>query len=207
ALQKYADSWLEQEGVEALLKSAKYLSNFYPKDYTVRTFAGMVNAAFGTASSLTSGLFLELAKDTRLVDEAGQSLSRGEGKLSVNEFIRYISPAQATNRVVVNSCEISGTKLQKGDTVVTLIASANRDENIFERPNQIIPGRKNNRHLAFAAGPHLCLGRRLAEAWGQEVIKRLVNNMDKFSVDIDSILYADSATARSLSKLPVERIV
>jgi len=77
---------------------------------------------------------------------------------AIEEFVRYFSPLTHMGRVVKEEKEISG-HVAKEDTRVSLCwASANRDESVFENPNEIILDRKMNPHVAFGFGAHKCLG-------------------------------------------------
>ncbi|MEO9659887.1 MAG: cytochrome P450 [Maribacter dokdonensis] len=77
---------------------------------------------------------------------------------AIEEFVRYFSPLTHMGRVVKEENEISG-HIAKEDTRVSLCwASANRDEAVFEKANEIVLDRKMNPHVAFGFGAHKCLG-------------------------------------------------
>jgi cytochrome P450 len=80
---------------------------------------------------------------------------------ALEEFLRYyafVSPG----RKVMADAEIAGCPVKKGDMLFLPIASANRDPHEFVDADKVIIDRKDNRHLAFGAGPHRCLGSHLA---------------------------------------------
>jgi cytochrome P450 len=80
---------------------------------------------------------------------------------AIEEFLRYyafVSPG----RKVMEDTEIAGCPVKKGDMLWMPIASANRDANEFPDADKVIIDRTENRHLAFGAGPHRCLGSHLA---------------------------------------------
>ncbi len=205
-LQKFAAEWIEQDGVEGLLAPAQAFANRYPPAYAINTLAGMVNASFSTAGSFTSGIFNLMSKDPALVDQARQVLNRGDGYRAASEFLRFLAPAQATNRVVVRDFILDGVELHRGDTVVTLLAAANRDAGQFDDPDRIDLGRARNRHLSFAAGPHLCLGKKLAEEWAKELISRLIESDVLETLKVEAPSFLDSATVRSIVSLPTSRV-
>ncbi|HTK61107.1 MAG TPA: cytochrome P450 [Pseudonocardia sp.] len=80
---------------------------------------------------------------------------------AVEEMLRYES-AVAPGRMVARDVEIGGVTMRAGDQVVLLLCSANRDEAEFPAAGEVDIERRPNRHLAFGAGPHRCLGSHLA---------------------------------------------
>ena len=81
----------------------------------------------------------------------------------VEESLRHDSPVQVLARAVLAETEIEGCPLHVGDKVVFGLASANRDERIYDDPDAFRLGRpKPREHLAFGAGPHICPGASLA---------------------------------------------
>jgi len=82
----------------------------------------------------------------------------------VSEIIRWQTPLAHMRRTATRDAEIAGKPIAKGDKVVMWYVSANRDDAVFERPNELRIDRKNARqHLAFGLGVHFCMGSRLAE--------------------------------------------
>ncbi len=80
---------------------------------------------------------------------------------ATEEFLRYyafVSPG----RKVVQDTEVAGCPIKAGQMVWLPLASANRDHREFVDADRVIIDRKDNRHLAFGAGPHRCLGSHLA---------------------------------------------
>jgi cytochrome P450 len=91
----------------------------------------------------------------------------------IEEALRFYSPFLLTVRRVAKPVELRGQKLSEGDLVLPLIASANRDEEVFERPEEFVIDRKPNQHLAFGSGIHTCLGSALARLEGQIAVIRV----------------------------------
>ena len=81
---------------------------------------------------------------------------------AIEETLRYTPSLRGTARRVRQPVELHGHQLEPGDAVFTWIETANRDPDKFERVDEFDIERKPNRHIAFAAGPHLCLGAPLA---------------------------------------------
>ena len=74
------------------------------------------------------------------------------------ESIRWVAPISASSRLVTEDIEIRGCLIPKGDTVMTIQASANHDEEVFEDGDRFDVFRKKNPHQAFGSGPHHCAG-------------------------------------------------
>jgi cytochrome P450 len=81
---------------------------------------------------------------------------------AVEEILRYCSPALHFVRTPDRDVELRGKQIRAGEHLVMFYPSANRDEAVFERPDQFDIARTQNRHLAFGTGPHICLGMHLA---------------------------------------------
>jgi cytochrome P450 len=79
------------------------------------------------------------------------------------EFLRFFSVTLAEARTATEDTEIGGFEVQAGERVYIVWASANRDPEAFERPDEIILDRSPNRHLGFGWGPHRCIGAQLGK--------------------------------------------
>ena len=100
---------------------------------------------------LTTGLFAEVAADPVLLDGA------------IEESLRMEPAAAVLDRYATSDLELSGVAIARGDLVILSMASANRDETVFDEPDRFDPRRRNARlHTTFATGPHVCLGMHLA---------------------------------------------
>jgi cytochrome P450 len=89
---------------------------------------------------------------------------------AVEECLRYESPNQLGNRLVVAPVELGGRVLPAGTYLTLCIGAANRDPREFADPSVFDIGRDPNRHLAFAAGAHACAGMSVARLEGQMAI-------------------------------------
>ncbi len=97
--------------------------------------------------------------------------------VAVEEMIRYVTPIHNMCRVATHDVEISGVTIPKGNQVVLMYASANRDEAHFDDPERFDVTREPNNHIAFGFGTHFCLGAALARleirVFFEELVRRV----------------------------------
>jgi cytochrome P450 len=97
---------------------------------------------------------------------------------AIEEMLRYASPVSHFKRTVMHDTEIRGQKMKAGARVVLFYGSANRDEDVFDRPDEFDIGRDPNPHVAFGAGgPHLCLGMHVARVELAVMFRELLARM------------------------------
>ena len=129
------------------------------------------------------------------------------GTSAVEEMLRFDSPLEmATERYTMEKIEVRGVAIPAGARVYVVIASANRDEQQFERPDEFDITRPNNKHLSFGMGAHYCLGAPLARLEGQIAITALFRHMPKLrlAVPYNEIRWKPGLILRGVRKLPVE---
>ncbi|GAA5161678.1 biotin biosynthesis cytochrome P450 [Pseudonocardia eucalypti] len=83
-------------------------------------------------------------------------------KGAVEEFLRYDGPGKAVVRVLAEDAEYGGQRMRKGQRVFLVLASANHDPSVFDRPDVLRLDRDTKAHMAFGGGGHFCLGAALA---------------------------------------------
>ncbi|MCL1628334.1 cytochrome P450 [Roseibaca sp. V10] len=93
---------------------------------------------------------------------------------AIEESLRYLSPNQFGNRQAVEDVEIGGIEIAAGTVLHLCIGAANRDPLVFDAPESFDITRKPNRHLAFAGGPHVCVGLTLARLEGKVAVSRFL---------------------------------
>jgi cytochrome P450 len=127
-------------------------------------------------------------------------------KPAVEELLRYTSPVfMSTERYAREDITIHGVTIPRGEMTFGVIGSANRDENVFENPDQLDITREPNKHLAFGQGIHFCLGAPLARMEAQIAINTLLRRMPdlRLKVSPDSLHWRPSMMLRGLDTLPV----
>ena len=93
----------------------------------------------------------------------------------LEETLRFYSPFSATVRRTTRATELAGVAIPQGAVVVPLIASANRDESVFDHADEFVIDRDPNPHLAFGYGIHNCLGAHLARLEGRIAVTGMLN--------------------------------
>jgi len=81
---------------------------------------------------------------------------------AIEEFLRYDAPLQFFDRTATADLEISGVAIKQGQKIVSLLGSANRDEEVFPDADKMDISRERNPHIGFGAGIHFCIGAPLA---------------------------------------------
>jgi cytochrome P450 len=94
---------------------------------------------------------------------------------TIEECLRYESPNQLGNRLVIERTRIRDVTFEPGTYLTLCIGAANRDPDEFPHPDTFDISRKPNRHLAFAAGAHACAGMSVARLEAQVAIPRLIH--------------------------------
>jgi cytochrome P450 len=125
---------------------------------------------------------------------------------AIEEGLRYYSPVEVTtSRWADEPFQIHDRTIEKGDMVVIALASANRDETVFENPEVFDITRENNRHIAFGHGSHFCLGAPLARLEAKIAITTLFNRMPELQIkgNREEIKWQGNYLMRSLEELPL----
>jgi cytochrome P450 len=133
-------------------------------------------AGHDTTSASTAGAMLALARDPEQFArvKADRSLVPG----IVEEAIRWTTPVQHFMRMANEDVEISGVPVAKGDWLMINYVAANHDPAQFDDPRRFDAARDQNRHLAFGAGAHQCLGLHLARLEMRILFDCLLDRLD-----------------------------
>ena len=120
------------------------------------------------------------------------------------EMIRYCAPAQWFARTVRKPYTIHGTTIEPGQRVISLLASANRDEREYPQPDEFIWNRPIQRMLAFGRGQHFCLGYHVARLEIAVMIEEWLRRVPDFRIIEESAIRPPSSFQWGWSSLPVE---
>ncbi|MFC7307057.1 cytochrome P450 [Streptomyces monticola] len=125
----------------------------------------VLGAGFETTVSLISNAVMLFGRHPRQLETVREDPALWEN--AVDEVLRHDSPVQLTLRTAYQDTVVEGVEIPRGQSVVVLLAGANRDPAVFDAPHVFDVTRKNaSEHLAFSAGVHYCLGASLARLEG-----------------------------------------
>jgi len=97
---------------------------------------------------------------------------------AADEFIRMVSPVIYMRRTALQDAMVADQKIAAGEKVVMYYGAANRDPTVFENPDTLDVARANaNKHVAFGYGPHVCLGKRVAQIQLEEAYRQLLGRL------------------------------
>lgn len=141
------------------------------------------------------GYWEELVADPSLVPQA------------VEELLRYtpLSPASDNTRIATQDVELPGGTVRAGEAVMIFPAVGNRDESVFERPDELDFHRAANPHIAFGHGIHHCLGAPLARLELQVALSTLIRRLPTLylAVPAHEVPWKTDHVVRGVSALPV----
>ena len=97
---------------------------------------------------------------------------------AIDEVVRFVTPVNHMVRTAARDYELRGQRIREGDRLVLFYASANRDEEVFEAPNELRLDRYPNPHLGFGIGEHFCVGAHLARMTSGSLFRELVSRLE-----------------------------
>jgi cytochrome P450 len=123
---------------------------------------------------------------------------------AVDEFTRWATPVGHLGRTAMTDTVVSGCPIPAGSRVLLAYGSANRDDTLFERPDEVLVDRRPNKHLAFGVGPHRCVGSHLARLQIRIVLEELLARMPRFRIPEHSGIEWKRGETRGITRLIIE---
>jgi cytochrome P450 len=126
-------------------------------------------------------------------------------RLAVEEIVRWSNPLISAMRTATADTELGGQKIRSGERVILWVASANRDEEVFDNPYKFDVTRHPNLHIGFGFGPHTCLGGPLAKIELRLAMEELMERYDGVEIT-GPVERLQSSFVGGLKHLPVKLI-
>jgi cholest-4-en-3-one 26-monooxygenase len=127
--------------------------------------------------------------------------------VATEEFIRFVTPILNMCRVANRDYELQGQTIRKGQQVVLMYPSANRDPAHFDDPEEFDVTRTPNHHLAFGFGTHFCLGAALARLEIKLFFEEFVRRVREIRVVPGSVDYLPNAFVNGVNRAEVELVL
>lgn len=151
-----------------------------------------------------------------LISNAVLALLRNPGELAaltadpdlaasaVEETLRYDSPVQLTGRVARGGMTIGRASPPDGAVLLLLLAATGRDPAVFAEPDRFYIRRGAREHLAFAAGPHFCLGAPLARLEATVALRAIAGRVASPRLDESSLVYKPNFNLRGPERMVIQ---
>jgi cytochrome P450 len=143
-----------------------------------------------------------------LTDDEQMALVRSDRALlpaAIEEALRWEAPVQIVSREPVKDTEIAGVSIPEGTSITCRLGSANRDETVFDDPDRFDLRRHGAPHVAFAEGPHRCLGEHLARLEVTTAMNEILDRLpDMRLAPGDADPHVHGSAFRSPTALPVQ---
>jgi cytochrome P450 len=160
--------------------------------FYVLTFAGSDT----TKNALAFGLQAFVTNPNEIARYRADEAIRGS---AVEEVLRWATPVAFWTRSTKVDVEMDGVTIPKGERVVSMLRSANRDEEVFTDPFTFDIGRTENQHVTFGGGgPHHCLGAMLARAEIRAVLDELLCRADDIELGPPIVSYPNLTNNMSI---------
>ena len=159
----------------------------------------LFTAGVETSASLISNSMLNLLRHPVQLAQVRANPHLLES--AIEEVLRYDSVVHLLGRVAHESTTLGDKEIPQGATVTLVVASANRDEDVFEKPDEFIVTRKPNRHLSFGSGAHYCLGDWLGRRQSQFAIRRFLERYPRIALQEQDLTWNSNLAVRRLNHL------
>jgi cytochrome P450 len=169
-----AEPWDPAEDpTSAMLVARGNDGELLPENLVLGTIRQMIVVGMIAPSVLVPCMMVHLAEHPELQDQLRSNPEMIAA--AVEEYLRLYTPYRGFARTAKHDIELGGRKIQKDEPIALVYASANRDEDVFENPDEFVLNRPNiDKHLAFGMGPHRCAGMPLARMMLRVTLEELL---------------------------------
>jgi cytochrome P450 len=171
------------DGELSLLAAAAQQGDALTHDQIASNAAVLLFGGIETTEGMIANAALELLRRPELL----QRVNDGDPALLdavIDESLRLEPAAAVIDRYATADATLGDAAIARGDLLRISIAGANRDPSVFDQPDEFDPGRSNlRRHLAFAQGPHVCVGVHLARLEARASLRALLTGLPGLRAD------------------------
>ncbi len=160
----------------------------------------IATAGHDTTSASIAGGLLALMQNPEQLDRLRND-PEGLMPTAINEMIRWVSPVRHFMRTATADHQLRGATIRAGESVILWYPSANRDEEIFDAPFEFRVDRQE-KHLAFGFGGHVCLGQHLARMEMAALFRELLRRVEHFELAGEP-QYTQATFVGGLKSLPI----
>jgi len=165
-----------RDDIVSVLAHAKIHGKPMPPLELLSYFFLLVVAGNETTRNAASGGLLALIQNPAQLARLRADPGLADG--AVEEIVRFTSPVNQFCRTAVEDLELRGQQIRAGDSFCLFYGSANRDEDVFEAPDEFRVERRPNPHLGFGIGEHFCLGASLARLELRVIFRALAERLE-----------------------------
>ena len=178
------------------------LINSFSKEDLLNLIKILILGGNETTPNLISSAFYYLIKNQEFLEKLKKEPSLMQPFL--NEILRLEAPTQIIQRVTKDDVRIDDINIPANSLLFLAIGAGNRDPTVFEKPNEFILSRKENKILSFGFGPHYCIGANLARQEAQIALEELINTFpDIYVSNSFDPIYRHSSHIRGIKEFPV----
>ncbi|MGA8331890.1 MAG: cytochrome P450 [Mycobacterium sp.] len=122
---------------------------------------------------------------------------------ALEEVLRFEGPVPTLTRTTTRDIEIHGQTIPAGEKVLLLLAAANRDPRVFDKPESFDIHRRGQNHIEFGSGVHHCMGASLARLEARVAFEELLQRFPQYEVTATDLAYFNTPSIRGPVRLPV----
>jgi cytochrome P450 len=196
ALQKILADDLQRGRLGGVAMNAERLQSLgiEERDAVLANLIGFMSQTYEATAGLIGNSLLTLTRHPGLCRRAA-----GDDALlrrAIEEVARHDPPTHNTRRFVAQDCIVAGEAMKQGDQILVVLAAANRDPALHERPHAFYPDRADRSCFTFGAGRHACAGQAMATEIAAAGIQALMAHGLDFSGLSDPVEYRRSVNNR-----------
>jgi cytochrome P450 len=152
-----------------------------PDNVVISFFRQLMNAGGDTSFNGFSSVLAALLQHPDQFQRVKQD--RSLVRPAIEEGLRWNCPVPGISRTPTKTVELGGVTINPGDHMMVMLASANRDEKEFQHPDAFDITRNTRNHVAFGAGPHICIGQHLARLEMVNAMNALLDRLPRLRAD------------------------